>query len=82
LKRAAQQCNIQNTLSLTVPEILEKLKMCKKECAFYQEHRKRFCQKHLNNRLRIAHEVENEEAITKISSIIQWGSSNVPSGKK
>jgi hypothetical protein len=43
LKCAARWCNIQNPLSLTVAEILEKLKMCKKECAFHQEHGKRFC---------------------------------------
>jgi hypothetical protein len=42
LKCVARQCNIQNTLSLTSAEILEKLKMCKKECVFYQEHGKRF----------------------------------------
>ncbi len=71
LSRAARRCNIQNPLSLTVAEILDKLKMCKKECAFYQEHGKRFCQKHLNNHLRMAHEEEDEEAITKISAIIQ-----------
>jgi hypothetical protein len=68
---------------------LEKLKMCKKECAFYQEHGKRFHWKHLNNRLRIAHEEEDEEAITKISTIIQreqqhsfWRKLNYVTGKK
>jgi hypothetical protein len=71
LKCAARWCNIQNPLSLTVAEILEKLKMGKKECTFYQEHGKRFHQKHLNKRIRIAHEKEDEEAITKISAIIQ-----------
>ncbi len=70
LKHTAWRCYIQNPLSLTAAEILEKLKICKKECAFYQEHAKRFHQKHLNNRLRIAHEEEDEEAITKISAII------------
>ncbi len=42
LKCAAWRCNIQNPLSLTVAEILEKLKACKKECAFCQEHGKGF----------------------------------------
>jgi hypothetical protein len=42
LKCVAWLCNIQNTLSLTVAEILEKLKTCKKEWAYYQEHGKGF----------------------------------------
>jgi hypothetical protein len=70
LKQAAWHCNILNPL-LTVVEILEKFKECKKECAFYQEHGKQFCQKHLNDCLRIAQEEEDKEAITKISTIIQ-----------
>jgi hypothetical protein len=80
LKQAAQRCNIQNPLSLTVAEILEKLKACKKECAFYQEHGKQFRWKHLNDRLRIATKEEDKEAITKITAIIQQ-SSNAASGK-
>ncbi len=42
LKQVARRCNIQNPLSMTVAEILEKLKACKKECAFYQEHKNDF----------------------------------------
>ncbi len=70
LKRAARRCNIPNPLSLTVAEIYERLKECKKECLFFQEHGKRFRRKHLNNRLRIAKEEEDEEAFWKISAII------------
>jgi hypothetical protein len=51
LKRAARQCNIPNPLSLSVAEINERLKECKKECLFFQEHGKRFRRKHLNNQL-------------------------------
>ena len=42
-----------------------------KECVFFQEHGKRFQQKHLNNRLRLAQENEDEESIQKIFVIIQ-----------
>jgi hypothetical protein len=52
-------------------EITQQLETCKKECAFYQEHRKRFCRKHLENRKRIAQEQDNEEVFNKISAIIQ-----------
>jgi hypothetical protein len=72
LKRAARRCNIPNHLSLSVVEIYEQLKECKKECLFFQEHGKQFRQKHLNNRLRIAQEEEDKEAFQKISAIIQW----------
>ena len=71
LKRAARQCNIPNPLSLSIAEIYNRLKECKKECVFFQEHRKRYHRKHLNNRLRAAQEKEDEEAIQKISAIIQ-----------
>ena len=71
LKRAARRCNIPNPLSLLVLEIYERLKECKKECLFFQEHGKRFRRRHLNNRLRIAQEEEDKEAFNKISAIIQ-----------
>ena len=72
LKRAARRCNIPNPLSLSVTEIYGQLNECKKECLFFQEHGKQFQRKHLNNRLRIAQEEEDEEAFQKISAIIQW----------
>jgi hypothetical protein len=85
----AQCCNIPNPLGLTVAEILERLKACKKECLFYQEHGQRFHRKHLNNRLKIAQEREDEEAITKIGAILQckqqrrfWQKLNYVRGKK
>jgi hypothetical protein len=61
-KKAARRCNIPNLLGLTITEILARLETCKKECAFYQEHGQCFWRKHLNNRLRIAQEQEDEEA--------------------
>jgi hypothetical protein len=71
LKRAVRRCNIPDPLSLSIPDILASLEACKRECAFYQEHGHRFRRKHLNTRLRIAKEQEDEEAFQKISSIIQ-----------
>jgi hypothetical protein len=71
LKHAARQCNIPNPLSLSIQEIALHLEACKKECTFFQEHKKQFCRKHLNNRLKIAEEQQDEEAFNKISAIIQ-----------
>jgi hypothetical protein len=89
LKRAARRCNIPNPLSMTVAEIYDRLNECNRECVFYQEHGKRFRQKHLNARLRLAQEKEDEEAIAKISAIIQreqqrnfWRRLNYCTGKK
>ena len=70
LTRAARRCNIPHSLSLTIAEIYDRLKECKRECIFFQEHGKRFCRKHLNAQLRLAQEKEDEEAINKISAII------------
>jgi hypothetical protein len=67
----ARRCNIPNPLGLTVAEILERLKACKKKCLFYQEHGQCFCRKHLNNWLKILQQKVDEEAITKIEAIIQ-----------
>jgi hypothetical protein len=38
LKRAARRCNIPNPLSLSIQDIFPRLEVCKKQCAFYQEH--------------------------------------------
>ncbi len=40
-------------------------------CILSEAHGKRFCRKHLNNRLRIAQEQEDKEAFNKINAIIQ-----------
>jgi len=89
LKRAARRCNIPNPLAMSIAEIYDRLKECKRECVFYQEHGRRFRQKHLNERLRLAQEKEDEEAINKISAIIQrekqrnfWRRLNYCTGKK
>ena len=65
LKRSARRCNIPHPLSLSVLEIYERLKECKKECLFFQEHGKRFRRRHLNNRLQIAKEEDDEEEFKK-----------------
>ena len=89
LKRTARRCNIPHPLSLSVLEIYERLKERKKECLFFQEHVKRFRRRHLNNRLQIAQEEDDEEVFKKISAIIQrelqrnfWRRLNFCTGKK
>jgi hypothetical protein len=70
LKRAERWCNIPNPLSLSLQEITLRLEAFKKECAFYQEHGKLICRKHLENRKQIALEQEDKEAFKKICAII------------
>jgi hypothetical protein len=89
LKRPARRCNIPNPLSLTIAEICTRLKECKKECVFFQEHGKQYRWKHLNNQLQVAQDSEDEEAIQKISAIIQreqqqnfWRQLNYCTGKR
>ena len=49
LKWAARRCNISNPFQLSIQEIAQRLTVCKQECAFYQEHGKRFQRKHLES---------------------------------
>ena len=71
LKRAARRCNIQNPMGLSMAEVLLRVDKCKQECKFYQENGKRFRTKHLNKRMRLAQERNDEEAFQKIGAIIQ-----------
>ncbi len=70
-------------------EITQRLEACKKECAFYQEHGKHFCRKHLERWKTTAQEQDDKEAFNKISTIIQrehqrdfWWRLNYVIGKK
>jgi hypothetical protein len=71
LKQAARRCNIQNPMGLSMAEVLLRVDECKRECKFYQENGKRFQTKHLNERMRLAQECNDEEAFQKIGAIIQ-----------
>ncbi len=89
MKRAARRCNIGDPLLLSIQEIILQLEACKKECLFYGEHGKRFRQKHLEERKRVACKDEDEEAFANISTIIQrehqqdfWRRLNYVTGKK
>jgi hypothetical protein len=89
LKCAARRCNITNPLSLPIKEIVLRLKACKKECIFHQEHGKRFRRKHLEERKKAAQENDNKEAFANIRAIIRrehqrdfWRQLNYVTGKK
>ena len=71
LKCAARRCNIADPLRISIKEIFLQLEACKKECLFYCKHGKRFRQKHLEERKRVAKENNDEEAFASISAIIQ-----------
>ncbi len=88
LKRAARRCNIPNPLSMSIQEIPLRLKECKRECLFYQEHGRRFRRKHLETRKKAAQDKTDNEAFNKICAIIQheqqrdfWWRLNYVTGK-
>jgi hypothetical protein len=54
LKQATRQCNIPHMFSMSIQEIALRLKECKRECTFYQEHGVRFRRKHLEARKKAA----------------------------
>ncbi len=52
-------------------KVLQWVEECKQECKFYQENGKRFQAKHLNKRMHLAQERNNEEVFKIIGAIIQ-----------
>ncbi len=89
LKRADRRCNIQNPLGMSMAEVLLRVEECKRECKFYQEHGRRFQNKHLAEWMRLAQERNNVEAFKKIEDIITrekqrsfWRRLNFITGKK
>ena len=70
-------------------EIVARVEECKCEFKFYQEHGKQFRAHHLNERLHLAQERDDKEAVKKIAAIIQrekqgsfWCRLNYVTGKK
>jgi hypothetical protein len=56
---------------MSIQEITHRLKACKRECIFYQEHGKQFRRKHLENRKKVVQNEADKEAFNKICAIIQ-----------
>jgi hypothetical protein len=70
-------------------EVLLRVEECKQECKLYQENRRRFRTKHLNERMRLAQERNDEVAFKKIDAIIHkekqrsfWRRLSYVTGKK
>ena len=71
LKRMVRGCEIKDCLGMILREIQDRLKICKDKCKYFFQHGHRYRRKHLNNRLVVAQERYNEEAKSKILSVIQ-----------
>ncbi len=76
-------------MSLSVPDIEGRLRMCKEKIEHFRRHGKRYRQKHLNRRLQLAQEKEDEAAENQILAIIRqerdrafWRRINYTLGKK
>jgi hypothetical protein len=74
---------------MSLAEVLLRVEECKRECKFFQENGRRFRNKHLAERLRLAQERDEEEAFRKIGDIINrerqrsfWWRLNYVTGKK
>jgi hypothetical protein len=74
---------------MSMAEVLLRVEECKQECKFYQDNRKRFRAKHLNEQLQLAQERDDEEVFKKIEAIINkerqrsfWRWLNFVTGKK
>ena len=71
LKRAARRCQITDAMSLSIEEILLRLKACVDQCDHFRKNGKYYRRKHLYRRLETAKEKEDEEAEHQILAIIQ-----------
>ena len=69
LKRTARR--IERAFSLTVPEILEKLKHCESQCEYFKRHGKKYRYRHLAKRAQAARDRDDEEVAKKIEAIIK-----------
>ncbi len=70
LKQAARWCGILNCLSLTIEEIVQRLKACLKQCDYFRRNGKYYRRKHLYECLRNAQESEEEQREKVILAII------------
>ncbi len=70
LKRTARWCGILNCLSLTIEEIVQRLKACLKQCDYFRRNGKYYRRKHLYECLRNAQESEDEQREKEILTII------------
>ena len=71
LKRTARRCKISHPFSLTIDEIRQRLKECKRQCKHFQIHGQKYRTQHLHRRLDAAREKEDEEAEHRILQIIR-----------
>jgi hypothetical protein len=76
-------------MGLSMAEVLLRVEECKQECKFYQENGNWFQAKHLNKRMPLAQECNDEKVFKKIGAIIQkerqrsfWRRLNYVTGKK
>lgn len=71
LKRAGRRCGIRNALRLSVREVRERLKVCKKKCDYFAKHRHRYRRKFLEKRLQVAKSRQNKKVEMQILEIIE-----------
>ena len=70
LKRSAQRCGIEHALSIPIREIYERLTICKSKCDYFRKNGKSYRRNHLNHRLQVARDKEDDIAEKQILAII------------
>jgi hypothetical protein len=70
LKHTARRCPINARFQLSVKDVKLRLKICKEKCDYFRKHGKRHRQQHLNHRLEVAQEREDEVAECQILALI------------
>lgn len=71
LKRTARRCGIRNCLSISIEEILQRMKVCISQCNYFRKHGKQFRRKHLYECMQTAKENGDETKEKEILAIIR-----------
>jgi hypothetical protein len=71
LKRTARRCGILQCFSLSIEDILQRIKVCIDQCDYFRKNGKQYRRKHLNKCLQTARDYEDDAKEKEILAIIQ-----------
>ena len=71
LKWTARRCGILQCFSISIEDILQRIKVCIKQCDYFWKHGQQYWRKHLYNCLQNAKDVEDDSKEKEVLAIIQ-----------
>ena len=71
LKRTARRCGILQCFSISIEDILQRIKVCIKQCDYFRKHGQQYWRKHLYKCLQNAKDAEDDLKEKEVLAIIQ-----------